>query len=51
MDANELESCKPAITYEDMKITHIDGAALTPEQLQMPAYPCGLVAKTLFNGS
>ncbi len=50
MNVNELESCKPAITYEEMEIIHIDGRPLTAEELQLPAYPCGLVAKTLFNG-
>jgi len=33
-----------------MEVTEINGQKLTEEQLGTPAFPCGLIAKSYFNG-
>ena len=42
-----LQDCNPIFTNRDAEVTHaVDGTPLDPNA---PAYPCGLVAKSLFN--
>ena len=42
-----LEDCDPVFTNRDAGVLYaVDGTSLDPNA---PAYPCGLVAKTLFN--
>ena len=42
-----LQDCNPIFTNRDAEVTHaVDGTLLDPNA---PAYPCGLVAKSLFN--
>ena len=42
-----LEECEPVFTNRDAGVLYaVDGTVLDPNA---PAYPCGLVASTLFN--
>ena len=44
----KLDKCSPAITNEEMELTaNLENMALMPDD---PAVPCGLIAKTFFNG-
>ena len=49
LTTDQLTNCDPVITNSDVKIglTSISGVLLDPNG---PANPCGLVAKSLFNG-
>jgi len=45
---DSLDSCAPFTTNADLnKSVSIDGSPLNPND---PAIPCGLIAKTFFNG-
>ena len=33
-----------------MGIEEINGASLSSDQKELPAFPCGIIAKTFFNG-
>ena len=48
MPVEELDSCDPVKTNADLGLElAFDG--ITPLKPNAPAYPCGLVAKSLFN--
>ena len=45
-----LETCDPIKTNADTgRTVSMDGTPFTEEQMMMPAFPCGLVAKSIFN--
>lgn len=47
MDADELGFCNPVILNKDLHVKYsIGGVELDPNK---PAYPCGLVARSIFN--
>ena len=48
MTVEELDSCEPVKTNSDLGLDYaFDGITLLDPEA--PAYPCGLVAKSLFN--
>ena len=48
MNIDEIDSCDPVMTNSDLGLEFAyDG--ITRLEPEAPAYPCGLVAKSLFN--